>query len=91
MKKLLKSLLIVKKEKPRVFQVLLLDNDDSQHVEVRGAEQVDYARVKKHLVYDGSVFITSKNSQKIALPKLRNPHRNKSETRKITASYFNHI
>ena len=75
---MLKSLITVKKEKPRMFQVLLLGNDDSQDVEVQETEQVDFARVEKHLAHGGSVFITSKNSQKITLPRDKKTHRNKN-------------
>ena len=48
-----------------MFQVLLLDNDANQDVEVQEAEQVDFCQVKEHLQNGGSVFITSKEAQKI--------------------------
>jgi hypothetical protein len=54
--------------KPSQFQVLLLDNDASQDVEVWEAEDVDFCHVKKHLRNGGSVFITSRASQKIRVP-----------------------
>ncbi len=57
-----------KKTKPSMFQVLLLDNDKSQDVEVQEAEQVDFGQVKAHLKNGGSVFITSKDTQKITYP-----------------------
>jgi hypothetical protein len=63
---MLKSIITVKKEKPRLFQVLLLNNDESDDVEVEEAEHVDFERVEEHLTHGGSVFITSKHSQKIA-------------------------
>jgi hypothetical protein len=85
MKKMLKSLIGIKKEKAQVFQVLLLNNDDGEDVEVQEAEQVDFVRVREHLAHGGSVFITSKTSQKIALPRDKKAHR------KVTAFYFNHI
>ena len=47
-----------------MFQVLLLDNDASDDVEVREADQVDFFQVKKHLKNGGSVFITRIDSQK---------------------------
>ncbi|MCL5876198.1 MAG: hypothetical protein M1540_00080 [Candidatus Bathyarchaeota archaeon] len=56
---------VEKKRKQSVFQVLLLDNNKTQDVEVQEAEQVDFSQVKAHLNGGGSVFITSKNSQKI--------------------------
>jgi hypothetical protein len=74
-----------------VFQVLLLNNDASQEVEVQEAKQVDFLRVQEHLKHGGSVFITSKNSQKLTLPKEKNPHQNKNDTRKVTAFYFSHM
>jgi hypothetical protein len=73
---MLKSLIAVENEKVQVFQVLLLDNGSSQDVEVEEAEHVDFARVQEHLASGGSVFITSKSSQKIA------PPRNKKAKRK---------
>jgi hypothetical protein len=85
-KMILKSLVTVKKEKARVFQVLLLDNNEGDYVEVQESRDVDFARVEEHLAHGGSVFITSKNSQKIALPKAK-PRRNR--TRNVTAFSFN--
>ena len=79
------------KEKPRVFQVLLLGNDDSEAVEVQEAEQVDFVKVEKHLAHGGSVFITSKSAQKIALPRDGKTHRNRNAPRGATAFYFNRV
>ena len=88
MKNMLKSIVTVKKEKERVFQVLLLDNDANEDVEVQESKCVDFARVEEHLAHGGSVFITSKNSQKLAMPKEK-PHRNRNKKRKVTGFYFN--
>jgi hypothetical protein len=66
---MLKKITEAKKEKAKLFQVILLNNDATQGVEVQEAEQVDFLRVQKHLKYGGSVFITSKNSQKLSFPK----------------------
>ena len=71
---MLKNSAEVKKEKARLFQVLLLDNDGSQ-VEVEEAERVDFLRVQRHLKSGGSVFITSKNSQKLTVPKEKRGHK----------------
>jgi hypothetical protein len=60
-----------KKTKPSVFQVLLIDNDDTEDVEVQEAKQVNFFQVKEHLKNGGSVFITSKNSQKLIYPKTK--------------------
>ena len=64
---MLENLAEVKKEKARLFQVLLLDNDGSQ-VEVEEVERVNFLRVQRYLKRGGSVFITSKNSQKLTVP-----------------------
>ena len=61
--------LLAKKTATPTFQVLLLDNDDSDDVTVHEAQKVDYSRVKEHLSNGGSVFITSKSTQKISVPK----------------------
>ena len=58
-----------KRERPQVFQALFLNNDKSQNVEVQEAQQIDFMRVQEHLERGGSVFITSKNSQKLKMPK----------------------
>ena len=67
----LKNLILNKKTKSPVFQVLLLDNDASEDVEVQEATQVNFLQVKEHLRNGGSVFITSKDSQKIVYPKTK--------------------
>jgi hypothetical protein len=89
---MLRELLGVKSEKSQMFQVLLLRNDASQEVEVQEAEQVDFLSVQEHLKQGGSVFITSKRSQKIAMHKEKKKAlRNKNGTRKVTAFYFDHL
>jgi hypothetical protein len=60
-----------KKSKPSIFQVLLLDNDETQDVEVQESKQVDFFQVKEHLKNGGSVFITSKSAQKLVYPKTK--------------------
>ena len=60
-----------KKAKAPLFQVLLIDNDASEDVEVQEAKQVDFFQVKEHLKNGGSVFITSKDSQKLVYPKTK--------------------
>ena len=87
--KMLNSFYMMKKEKSPVFQVLLLDNDASQEVEVQETERVDFVRVQEHLAHGGSVFITSKRSQKIAPPKRKKTPRNKNAGR-APAFYINH-
>jgi hypothetical protein len=60
-----------KRNRPSVFQVLLLDKDDDEDVEVQEAKKVDFFQVKEHLKNGGSVFITSKGSEKITYPKAK--------------------
>lgn len=59
-----------KKTKTPMFQVLLLENDASD-VEVQEADQVDFFQVKQHLKNGGSVFITSKHTQKQVFPRAK--------------------
>ena len=87
---MLKSLSEEKKQKCRTFQVLLLNNDICQ-VEVQEGNNVDFLKVQEHLAHGGSVFITSKNSQKILLPKEEKALRNKKKSQKAEALYFNHM
>ena len=65
----MKTFIANKKVNPPVFQVLLLDNDDSYEVEVQEAQEVNFGQVKKHLRNGGSVFITSKDPQKLIYSK----------------------
>jgi hypothetical protein len=79
---MLKNLTEVKKEKPLVFQVLLLNNNASQEVEIQEAEHVDFLKVQEHLKHGGAVFITSKRSQKLSVPKENKPQQNKEKRKK---------
>jgi hypothetical protein len=87
---MLKSIVTVKKEKARVFQVLLLDNDANEDVEVQESKNVDFARVEEHLAHGGSVFITSRDSQKLVMPRDK-AERNRNKKRKVTGYYFNPV
>lgn len=86
-RKMLKETLEAKRDNPKVFQVLLLNNDKSQEVEVQDTEQVDFFQIEEHLKQGGSVFITSKNSQKIVPPRKRRTHEN-SEMHSVKAVCF---
>jgi len=89
---MLKSLIEVKKENCRIFQVLLLNNDASQEVEVQEANEVDFLRVQEHLKQGGSVFITSKNSQKLNITEeMKRARRNRIKMKTVTAFYFDHV
>ena len=79
--------MLKKKTKPSVFQVLLLDNDASEDVEVQEAKQVDFCQVKEHLKNGGSVFITSKGSQKLSFPKAK-AQQNYSKSRRTCGFLF---
>jgi|WetSurMetagenome_2_1015567.scaffolds.fasta_scaffold1070394_1 hypothetical protein len=69
----------IERNQSNKFQVMLLRND-SQDVEVHNVYQVDYLTIQKHLEQGGSVFITSKGSQKLKkIPQKRkksSKHRN---------------
>jgi hypothetical protein len=67
--------------------VLLLDNNESQDVEVQESDQVDFMQVKQHLKNGGSVFITSRGSQKIRTPN-SNAQRNYNRSRKTIGFLF---
>ena len=77
-------LILNKKTKTPVFQVLLLDNDASEDVEVQEATRVNFLQVKEHLRNGGSVFITSKRSQKLAPSKENKLQPNKNDAGEST-------
>ena len=56
-----------RKKEQRVFQAIFLKNNKSQEVKVVENEQIDFMKVQEHLKSGGSIFITSKNSQKLKL------------------------
>jgi hypothetical protein len=87
---MLKNIVEVKKEETPVFQVLFLDNEGSQ-VEVHEAGEVDFLSVQRHLDRGQSVFITSKNTQKVPKPKETKPRQSMKSTRWVTAYYFTHV
>lgn len=89
---MLEEIFEVRGEKPRVFQVLLLRNDASQAVEIQEVEEVDFLIVQEHLKQGGSVFITSKNSQKLnTLRDKKKTNRNANEMKTITTFYIDHM
>lgn len=77
----------IENKKAPKFQVLLLDNSPSDNVEVQEAEQVNFYQVKEHLKNGGSVFITSKNAQKIVFPK-RKAQLNYTKSRRSYGALF---
>lgn len=88
---MLRELIDLKNEKTQTFQVMLLQNDASDDVEVHEAEAVDYLRIQEHLNRGGSVFITSKASQKLDLTKLKQRKTPRNHLRTVTAFYFDHV
>jgi hypothetical protein len=87
---MLKNFVEVEKEKALVFQVLFLDNDGSK-VEVQEEPHVDFLRVQAHLKNGGSVFITSRDSEKLTMPKQKRARQNSKDSGWVTASYFSHV
>jgi hypothetical protein len=82
----------IKGEKPQTFQVMFLRNDCSQEVEVHEAKQVDFLKIQEHLERGESVFITSKNSQKLKAPREKDVRKVESKTNpRGQAFYFNHL
>ena len=89
---MLRELVQIKTEETPTYQVMLLCNDASKQVEVHEERDVDFPRIQEHLQQGGSVFITSKPSQKIAPPTL--PHKRaqrRRALRTVTAFYFDHV
>jgi hypothetical protein len=70
-----------KRQKPRLFQALFLSNDRSREVMVLEDDYIDFEEVQKHLDNGGSIFITSKNSQKL-LPRNLGKSKNQRLKRK---------
>jgi hypothetical protein len=89
---MLSELFEFKGEKPQTFQVMFIRNDCSQEVEVNEAEQVDFLKIQEHLKQGESVFITSKNSQKLKAPREKDVKKVKSKTKsRGQAFYFSHL
>lgn len=89
---MLRELVEIKTEKARTFQVMLLGNDASDHVEVHEEREVFLPRIQEHLQRGGSVFITSKPSQKIAIRAMQEKGQQRRRAAKtVTAFYFDHV
>jgi hypothetical protein len=74
-----------------VFQVLLLDNNAGEDVEVQEATQVNFMQVKEHLRNGGSVFITSRDIQKIDYPKSKLQQNYSKSRRSYGALFHQHL
>ena len=68
-----------KRQKQLLFQSVFLCNDRSQEVMIMEDKYIDFEEVQKHLDNGGSVFITSKNSQKL---RFDNPTERKNRRQK---------
>jgi len=92
-KSVLREIAQIENDKARTFQVMLLCNDASKNVEVHEAKEIDYSTIQTHLQRGGSVFITSKPSQKLTLPTLqqKKARQKRRAMRTITAFCFNHV
>ena len=90
-KGVLRELIETKCERTSTFQVMLLRNDASKDVEVHEEREVDFSRIHDHLQQGGSVFITSKPSQKIVLPSREGRTQRRRSPRTVTAFYFDHL
>ena len=66
------------------YQVLLLNNGKSRDVKVQETDLIDFGQVEDYLRHGGSVFITSKRSQKLAPPKENRIQPNKTDAEKST-------
>lgn len=71
----------------RKFQVLFLRNNSSD-VEVHEVGQVDYLAVQEHLDHGESVFITSRNTQKITHRRQKAQNSSTSKTKMATVYYL---
>ena len=85
---MLSKMLDIKKVTPRDFQVLFLGNDANQDVEVHEVKQVDFLTIQERLEQGESVFITSKNSQKVSPPKQKNRLPKSMKTKLVSAFYI---
>jgi hypothetical protein len=87
---MLSKMLDIEKVRPQKFQVLFLRNDANQDVEVHEVKQVDFLTIQERLEQGESVFITSKNSQRVSPPKrIRLPKSLK--TKLVTAFYIDRV
>ena len=78
-------------KKAPVFQVLLLYNDASDDVRVQEAGKVNFCEVKEHLKNGGSVFITSKDAQKLGYPVSKAQQNYTKSRRNYGALFHQHL
>ncbi len=83
-----------RKKEHRVFQAIFLKNNKSEEVKVVEDEQIDFTKVQQHLKSGGSIFITSKNSQKLKLKipnESKNRHKNRSKIDMFATVFVDHL
>jgi hypothetical protein len=80
-----------KDQKARNFQVLFLKNDSSQEVEIHEVKDVDFFTVWQRLENGESVFITSKDAQKVNGPRGKDKPARSFKTKLVTAFYFDRV
>jgi len=90
---MMREIVQIENDKDRTFQIMLLCNDASKNVEVHEAKEIDFSTIQTHLQRGGSVFITSKPSQKLPLPifQQKKARQKRRAMRTVTAFYFNHV
>ena len=89
---MLREMLKAEKSNPRrQFQILFLRNDASQEVEVQEVKHVDFFTLQERLEHGESVFITSKNAQKIKAPRPKSTAPRNMKTKLATAFYLEGI
>ena len=90
---ILQEFLQINNKEKYTYQTMLLENDTSTEVEIHEAKEVDFGRIQEHLRRGGSVFITSKHSQKLPMPNTprRRLHSKRKAARTVTALFLDHV
>ncbi len=84
------KMLNIKGVKSPKFQVLFLRNDPSQEVEVHEVKQVDFQTVQERLENGETVFITSKDTQKLK-PSRKDDVSVNGKTKLVTTFNLDHL
>jgi len=73
------------------YQVMLLNNGKNRDVKVQETDLIDFRQVEDYLRHGGSVFITSKRSQKLVPPKENKIQPNKNDAGKSTIWFLENM
>jgi hypothetical protein len=65
-------------EKRPVFQLIFLSEDESQGVEVKEVDEIDFAEVRMRVENGDSVFITRRENEKMDIGSLRQKTKKKT-------------